>query len=230
MAPGNPRESPRRSLAKRPRVARRRQRVGHKGTRQAYQLPKGPPESVEHKGTREPPRLQERTPESVEHNPEAGSKNGRESRVPYNGREVASEYSKKMTVIFKEVGSDLEGRGCVGLKWQSDTICGMLEVVVDQPERVLPLLIEFQDFMDELLSGSGSTVSQESQTVPPSTDAAVDSDADFLRGILGKLLTSKVPQDLLKMIAHLSIPREWTLSLELSANMIIFGGKGSCIR
>jgi len=102
----------------------------------------------------------------------------------------------------------------------------MLRVVIDEPERAPALLAEFSDLMEKFSTRAGGGESQDTRPGASAVDQKPDGETTFFRGLIGKLLTKKVPSDLLKMIAHLSTPKEWILTFELSANMVVFGGKG----
>ena len=148
------------------------------------------------------------------------------SRENYDPLQVVVEYSANISETLEEVGSEFEAGGYVELKWQTDTIRGMLRVVPNEPERLPALVTEFQDFMNEVSSRADDSGSKDDQSVSSNTSIEADREEHFFSSILGKLLTKRVPSDFLKMIMHLRTPTEWTLSFELSANMVVFGGKG----
>lgn len=162
---------------------------------------------------------------------------GTESHEIYDQTEVASKYSENLAGAFKDAFLEL-GRA-PDLQWQAGVIVGMLHVIVGRPDLAPALLAEVEDLMNELASRSGSggssgasrsKVSSEEDLPHTHLDVDVASDedsAEYFGGILSKLITKKVPSVVLKMIAHLSTPKQWQLSFELGANMFIFSTKGT---
>lgn len=153
--------------------------------------------------------------------PEA-SDQGAEPAQPYDQQEVVERYAERIQAVLKEMGSELkEMEDAEDLQWQVRVISSIVAAVPGDPGLGMTLIVETTDFGRQLELRSGTQTSAPTGMAPEPADVAQH---PGLQKLLDKFKL-KIEPDTWKLLSHLRTPKEWSITGEVSASAVFFGGK-----
>jgi hypothetical protein len=153
----------------------------------------------------------------------------------YDQQQVVKRYIERLQPKLDKMAHEFAAMNEQDLQWQVEIIAGILSVLYNKPELAVPLFFEATDLQDKLIERrdlEAESLKRDSRgnssTTNTDTDTASALAADTSKTVWSKLtetFTTKIDPDIWKLIAHLRTVKEWSITGEVSANVLFMKGQ-----
>lgn len=158
---------------------------------------------------------------------------GQEAQKPYDGQQVVSGYIEELAPALGNLAHEFETIGAHDLQRQANLLLSMLPVLRENRDLAFPFYVEEKNLYQKLverrdMSSEAEQLDERSGSGSSGTVASTAIDGNTNKGVwdrLVKVFASKIDPDVLKLIAHLRVVREWSISGDVSADAFFVKGK-----